>query len=269
MKIKANYYQQFDADYSLDVPAEGYGGWKQTDIDISPEHTAVVAMHAWDTGTHEEFPGWWRCVEYLSRADKICRNIFPKLLSAVRASPLRLFHVVDGGNRAYKDRCEGLKHAVTLAGPKPAPVEKVEADPMLEELRQFKNDHVFVGAHNHEDTNRGFARLDFPEQARPLPAEGVAENAHQLFALCKESDINHLIYVGFAINWCVLLAPGGMRDMGQHGIMCSTIAQAVTAVENRETARGEINKQSALWRVAVAYGFVFDLDNFICSLHRE
>jgi len=35
--IPANYYQQFDADYNLDVPAEGFGGWKKSNIELSEE----------------------------------------------------------------------------------------------------------------------------------------------------------------------------------------------------------------------------------------
>jgi hypothetical protein len=78
--------------------------------------------------------------------------------------------------------------------------------------------------------------------------------------------VNHLIYVGFAINWCLLMAPGGMVDLARHGCLCSTIREAVTAVENRESARGEREKQSALWRVALEFGFVFALEDFSAAL---
>ena len=40
VKLPASYYQQFDADYTRDVPAEGYGGWKSAEIELSPKHTA-------------------------------------------------------------------------------------------------------------------------------------------------------------------------------------------------------------------------------------
>ncbi|MDF2670404.1 MAG: hypothetical protein K0R67_2710, partial [Paenibacillus sp.] len=90
-----------------------------------------------------------------------------------------------------------------------------------------------------------------------------------LFALCKEHGINHLIYTGFAINWCLLLSPGGMADMTKHGIICSAIRQAVTAVENKETARQELNKEQALWRVALAFGFVYDVDDFVQAVRSE
>ncbi|MFO8079566.1 MAG: hypothetical protein R6V07_04585, partial [Armatimonadota bacterium] len=63
-------------------------------------------------------------------------------------------------------------------------------------------------------------------------------------------------------------SPGGMADMSRHGIMCSTIREATTAVENAETAREELAKQIALWRVALAFGYVFDLEDFLAALER-
>jgi hypothetical protein len=197
----------------------------------------------------------------MPRAAEIAETVFPALLSSTRASELSVFHVVGGGN--YYAECPGYKRAVELAGAAvPAP-EQVESDPALERLRAFRPDKVFVGAQNRADVERGFAALDFMPQAKPLGDEGVAENAEQLFALCKEHGVNHLIYAGFAINWCLLLSPGGMADMSKRGMMCSALRQAVTAVENRETARGQLCKEVALWRVALAFGFVFDVEAFV------
>jgi hypothetical protein len=78
----------------------------------------------------------------------------------------------------------------------------------------------------------------------------------------------NLIYAGFAINWCLLMSPGGMLDMSRHGVMCSALRQAVTAVENKETARRELCKEIALWRVALAFGFVFDVADFMAAIRR-
>jgi len=267
VKIKADYYQQFDADHILDVPAEGYGGWKQAEIEISPEHTAVVMMHAWDTGEPDEFPGWRRCVEYIPRAEEICRTVFPPLLEAVRSSEMKLFHVVGGGN--YYADYPGHKLAVELAGLAPALPDRAVADPTLNHLWEFRGEHVFVGRHNDDDVRRGFERLGFPPEAEPVGDEGIAENEHQLFALCRHFGVNHLIYAGFAINWCLLMSPGGMLDMSRRGFMCSAIRQAVTAVENKESARSQICKELALWRVALAFGFVFDVDEFTSAISRR
>jgi hypothetical protein len=262
--VRAHYYQQFDANEALDVPGEGYGGWKAADIPIELERTALVVMHAWETGTRELYPGWHRAVEYIPRAAEISRTIFPQLLSAVRRSRMPLFHLVGGGD--YYRHLPGYRRTVELAGESPTVPPRIPDSPELERLRRFRAEHVFVGRHNEEDVRNGFSHLDFSPEARPRDSEAVAENAQQLFALCREAGVYHLVYVGFAINWCLLLSPGGMAEMSARGLLCSTIREATTAVENRETAREERCKEIALWRVALAFGFVFDLDDFLAGL---
>ena len=264
LTIPAWYYRHHDADYDLDVPEEGFGGWEQASLEFSREHTAVVSMHAWDMGTRAEFPGWYRVVPYGPRANVILRDVYPTLLEAVRASGLPLFHVVGGGD--YYSALPGHKRAVALAGPGPAALEQVESDPVRDKLNEYRSVRAYPAPHNTEDIRRGFARVDFPEEARPVGDEGIAENAQQLFALCKHHGINHLIYCGFAINWCLLLSPGGMSDMQKHGLMCSALRQATTAVENKESARKELCKELALWRTALSFGFVFDVPDFIAGV---
>jgi len=60
-----------------------------------------------------------------------------------------------------------------------------------------------------------------------------------------------------------------MMDMAARGFMCSTIREATTAVENKETARGELCKQIGLWRVGLKFGFVFDQADFISGLEQS
>ena len=262
--VAANYYQQFDADYSRDVPGEAFGGWRKVEIGLSASHTAVVVMHAWNCGSLEQLPGVWRSCEYIPRSVEVSRTVFPTVLAAVRNSPLRLLHVVGGGD--YYRESPGYKRAVALAGDPLAAPQQVGSDPILEELRQFRSDRVWRGAHNNADGAKLSEALDFLPEALPLGDEGVAENTLQLLALCRDAGINHLIYAGFAIDACLLMSPGGMIDMSRHGVMCSAIRQAVTAVENKETARTEAAKELALWRVAVMFGFVFDADDLISAL---
>jgi hypothetical protein len=145
IKLPASYYQHFDADFKLDVPGEGYGGWKRSEIEISRKHTALVVMHAWDTGTREQYPGWHRAVEYMPRATQICRTVFPRLLSAVRGSDFRLFHVVGGGD--YYSHLPGYKSTVKLAGRSPGSAgvhrhfrSRVEAPPGIPWRERLRRD---------------------------------------------------------------------------------------------------------------------------------
>lgn len=266
VEVEASYYQQFDAEATRDVPAEGFGGWKTARLPLELGHTALVVMHAWDTGTPQEYPGWHRAVEYMPRAKAIAETVFPRLLRAVRQSPLQVFHVVGGG--AYYQHLPGYRRAVQLAVPQPMPPPRVEPTEAYDRLRQFRGDHVFPGRHNRADVERGLAQTDFVPQAQPADEEGIAENCFQLLGLCRHHRINHLVYAGFAVNACLLLSPGGMAEMSRHGLICSTIEQAVTAVENKETARTEAGKSHALWRVAVAFGFVYDLSSFLEAVEK-
>ncbi len=265
IRVKANYYQQFDADYTREVPGEGYGGWKQAEIEISAAHTAVVAMHAWEILPYAEAAGEWRSVEYVPRSIEIIRAVFPPLFAAVRRSPVKLFHVVGGPD--YYSRYSGHQYAKRITPPEPPAPPGIAADDTLRALQDFRARHVFPGAHNAEDSRKSFAAMrDFPEGARPVGDEPIAENAAQLLAVCRDQRVNHLIYCGFAINWCLLMSPGGMLDMSRRGVMCSAIRQATTAVENRESARTEVYKEEGLWRTALAFGFVFDLEDWMGAL---
>jgi len=255
-RVSAQYYQHFDADFTRDVPEEGFGGWKQATVELAADHTAVAVMHAWDCGTEEKYPGWHRAVPYIPRSAEICWRVFPELLAAVRRSQVPLFHVVGGGD--YYKNLPGYLRTKELAGPDPKPPESIPSDRARDHLLTFKQEHVHPGVHNIPDIDRGFARIDFAPEARPLGDEPIAENSHQLLALCREHEINHLIYAGFAVDGCLLVSPGGMVDMQRHGVLCSILRDATTAIESRETARGQLAKEVALWRVALLFGFVFD-----------
>ncbi len=264
MRLPAQLYRQFDADPARAVPGEGYGGWHTVDVELAPAHTALVVMHAWDCGQPHEYPGWRRAVEYTPRAERILAGVFPPLLTAVRTARLPVFHVVGGGKDYYSHQ-PGYQRALQLAGQTPVSAH-VSPDPVYEQLQRLRSAQGSPGSHNTADIAAGFARLDFAPAARPVGDEGIAENGGQLAALCRAQGINHLIYAGFALNWCLLMSPGGMVDMARHGCLCSTIREATTAVENRETAREEQEKAQALWRVSLEFGFVFALSDFLKAL---
>ncbi|MEF3302474.1 hypothetical protein [Paenibacillus sp. GYB003] len=267
LEIPTWYYRHYDADFALDVPAEAFGGWNKTTLPIRRDKTALVVMHAWDCGTREQYPGWHRVVEYIPRSYDVCDRVLPGVLGAARDAGMTVYHVVRPGGDYFRD-CPGFKRAVRLAGPEQPKARRVEHDDTFRRLTAFKARDVFPGEHNRADIAAGQSRIDFPATARPQGEEGVAESTAQLHALCREDGINHLVYAGFAINGCLQTSPGGMVDMQREGYLCSAIRQAVTAIENKETARAETAKEIALWQVALLYGFVYDADDWIAALRR-
>jgi nicotinamidase-related amidase len=263
--LEAGYYQQFDADLSLEVPAEGFRGWTAVPVDLALERTALVSMHAWQFGPQEKVPGLYRQIEYINRAKRIMGEVYPPVLAAARGAAMPVIHVVGGGSDYFKD-LPGYHDTVNLAGEEPENLPGAAVDPAVERLKRIKDQHRI---HNLHDVMAGHEAVDFPSEARPLPGEPVAHTTYQLNAVCRSRGVTHLIYIGVAINWCLLMSPGGMIDMSRLGYMCSTIGQATTAVENKETARNELAKAIALWRVALHFGFVFDADDFVAALKRS
>lgn len=246
-------YQHFDADLSAEVPGEGYGGWHQVDLPFAPDHSALVVMHAWDCGTAEQHPGWYRAVEYLPRANRIIDDVLPPLLAAVRAAGLPVFHVVS--DQDYWSHLPGHGEAIP---DRPVTDTRAVADEVHEQLRKFRTARVFPGTHNLADIRTGQSRMGFPDSVAPVAGEPIASTSAELVAISRERGVNHLVYTGFALDGCLLVSPGGMVDLSRQGFLCSAVRDAVTSIENKESARDETAKQIALWRVALLYGFVYD-----------
>jgi nicotinamidase-related amidase len=272
LTLPAHYYRQHDADLTADIPGRGYAGWTTRLLEVPLEKSALVSMHVWNPGLDPRIPagpdspyaGWFRVVEYLPRAIKITREVFPPLLAAARAAGLTVIHV--GSDEGYTSRFPEYQRIKEQVGRESRPAaEGAVEDPLRAQWARERH-RQYTGEHNIEPIRAGFQHLDFAPQAMPLDGEPVVIDSRQLNAVCRERGIWHLIYIGFALNWCLLVSPGGMIDMSRLGYHCSTIRQATTAVENRESCSQELAKELALWRIALMFGYVFDLDPLLEAL---
>jgi len=246
IKIPTWYYKQFDADYSLKHPTLGYGSWHSESLDINLSKTAFVVMHAWNPFEYENNTGCYRAVEYLPRAKKILETTLPSLLSALRKNKLKIYHIVDE------------KHTKFTSLPNPI------KDEVILNLETFKKNNVFPGKHNLSDCNK------FKRQPMLIKSnEPLLYNGEELHRLCLKDGINHLIYSGFALNWCLQYSPGNMNEMSDRGFMCSTFKETITAVENKESIINEGHKEYALWLTSIKNGFIYSLPEFLSALEHS
>lgn len=261
-KVKAHYYQQFDADPAAPVPGQTYGGWRSTYLELDFDTTALVVMHAWDPGSAATYPGWHRAVEYLSRVSALAEGPVLSCLRSARDRGVTPIHVVSNDHVDYYSHLPGypgdLEEGVVPSS--------IRSGTTTNALFAFRREHVFPGSHNRHDITRAFAELDFAPSLVPVGAEPVVATTEQLDRVCRERGIDHLIYVGFTVNGCILINPCGMNDMQRLGYLCSTVADAVTAIENDLTAASESAKSLGLWYVALLYGFVFESTDLITAL---
>ena len=253
--VEAWIYRQYDADLSLDFPGEGYTGWIRRPIPIQWEKTAVVVMHAWDVGTPEQVPAQYRVCEYVPRSTEIIQNHFPAFLEAVRESGVKLIHV---GSRTETslEALPGYRRTVEKYGIDPEPLPRVEPDESWKVLQEIRASEGFPGTHNEEGVDLSRQMRDFA--ILPREDEDVVATTHQMFSLCRDLGINHLIYTGFAVNACLTMSPCGMLDMSRRGVICSIVRDLTTAVENRESCRQQRHKAYGLWAFSLWGGFVFD-----------
>ena len=260
-------YQQFDADYTLDHPAEGYGGWKKIDAPFDLDKCAVVLMHAWELQSFEEIPGHWRCVDYIPRAEAICKDLLPPFLAKVRKSGILLIHVGDAAQDI--SHYPGYKAAKALAGENTVNYPRISRGEAVEELAALKHKYGHPGEHNAADIEKGRKMgFDFNKHVRPINDEYVATNSEQLYRICEKHGVDHLIYTGFAINFCLMTSPGGWVDMTRRGVTCSAVKELVTAVENRESIGNELHKEYGLWNLSLNSGVVLeekDLSKALCA----
>lgn len=265
IKTMVKYYRQFDADYSLDVPAEGYGGWQSAELDFDPERIALVVVHANYQGSYDSVPGWYRAVEYIPRSHEIMRQRFEPLLGGIRDAGIPVVHMA--GTPGFHREYPGYHRAQALPRTKETTATPIPADAEITRHRAFLRDYGFPGVSNQADIDRGRSQMtDFPEWSRPRDDECVIDDAPTLDAVCRHLGRTHLLYCGFAVNWCVFMSDGGMIDMSRRGYLCSIIEDATTAVENRESAREETHKRYGLWVVGLAFGYVFSSDSLLHSL---
>lgn len=272
LSLKGEFYRHYPFDFSKGkTGAVGFKGWGEAvDIEVLLAETALIAMHIWNIGFHPELqflPGGhagpvMAMLEWASRSIPIIQTEIPPILKAARDAGLTVIHVASDEN--YAKKYPGYQRALEIAGDEPAGLPKASRHNEVKSPDHIKDDLLFGG--KFKEALEFYKRnLDFPELARPSDSEYVVLTTHQLNEVLRMHGIWNLIYIGFAINWCIWFSPCGMVDMSRLGYRCSCIKEAVTAVENKESAVGELHKQEAMWRTSLMFGYVHSANDFIAA----
>ncbi len=248
LRLQGAYYRHYPVDFAQGpLGALGMKGWGGTvDVEAPVAETALVSMHAENIGLIPELAyddkgplaGYMRWLEYEGRKVDIARTVYPKILAAARAAGLNVVHVSMGD---YGKKYPGYARAMKLSGPEPrTSTPRAPGSGQARPPDDRKCKLVFGEHYNDNRDEEHFGRyFDFAEQAKPAGDEFVVETSHQLSSVLGSLGAWNLIYIGFAINWCLWFSGGGMVDMSRLGYRCSCIREGVTAVENRESVRGE------------------------------
>ncbi len=275
LRLEGEYYRHHPVDFSKGTEgALGFEGWgEHVDIEVPAAETALVPMHVWNIGFSPELPfspdgragGVMKMLEWASRSAPIIRREHPPILEAARGAGIRVIHVASAEH--YARNYPGYFAAREIAGREPDGLPKAPGHGDIRPPDDHKEKLLF-GEEYARDIDWYAERIDFPEPARPLDDEYVVVTTHQFNEVLRHHGIWNLIYIGFAINWCLWFSPCGMTDMSRLGYRCNCIEEAVTAVENRESVEGEFNKKQAMWRTSLMFGYIHHADDFIRACGR-
>jgi nicotinamidase-related amidase len=99
-----------------------------------------------------------------------------------------------------------------------------------------------------------------------LPRDGefvVPWDGATLRRFLAERKILHLIYVGFATNWCIQFKEYGMRDQARQGYNCILLRDCTNATESADTLDGELLLRAAIREIESAVGWTAAGKDFI------
>ena len=99
--------------------------------------------------------------------------------------------------------------------------------------------------------------------------EFVIATGQQLHELLEERKILHLIFAGFATNWCVLGRDYGIRSMSRYGYNIILLRDATTGVEFPDTYDNLFTTEIAIREVEQQYGFSASNVDFFAAVEAS
>jgi nicotinamidase-related amidase len=109
------------------------------------------------------------------------------------------------------------------------------------------------------------ADLDISDSVKPIAGEPVIHTGPQLHALLAERKILHLLYAGFATNWCVIGRDYGMIAMNARGYNLILVRDATTGIEFHDTAEQLTATEIQIREVETKYGWSTTTDAVVAA----
>jgi hypothetical protein len=279
ISIPWHFYQHYPADFSAwSRAARGFQGWTSEVRDLDLDRTALLLMHLPDAGLTPDAewgpdclrPDLLGTVEWVPRTMELCAHRLPRLVTAARSAGLLVVHVL-GSIGDPQEPCAA--RSLVEVGPPPPPDPDCRT-PDPEVAARHRRD-VFgpLPSRPADSPLGGSCTPDhmpgLPAELRPQGNDLVVAESYQLHRLMQNRDIIHLLYTGWALNWCLWFSPCGMSDMQRKGYLCSAVRGGCVAIENRESADTEANLEYACWKTTTMFGYIFDLHELTAALRKS
>ena len=231
-------------------------GYVHRNVDIDSRETALVLVDCWD---HHYIESW------LTRAKDVMTTRLAPLAAACREAGILVIHApgmnVAGRYADWMDDPEDWDRNRTDGWP---PADFVARNAPYEDLHWGSEPSMSPELKDWMDYSSN--RMMIYRDVAPVAGDLVIATGDQLHSLLRRKGILHLIYAGFATNWCVLNKDYGFRAMTWRGYNGVILRDGTTAVETHESYTTEQMRDFAVLTMEMTMGYSSTVDELIGSL---
>ncbi|NKB72424.1 MAG: isochorismatase family protein [Candidatus Latescibacteria bacterium] len=227
------------------------------DFTLPTAETALVLVDLWNV---HHIDSW------VERAEAMTRDIIAPLIDRARASGLTIVQAPSPTVLAnFPDKYQVYQGHTPAPPPAPAP------DWPPAQFRDRAGEYAcFRGPRDQEPGIGPYWRelegqLDISPHIAVAAGDFVVGSGQQLHDLCRERGIVHLIYAGFATNWCILGRDYGVRAMRGRGYNTVLVRDATEGVEFPDTLAGRWATELAVREVEQVHGFSTSTADFYAA----
>ena len=218
---------------------------RQLVMELPVEQTALVLVDLWN----KHFIESW-----LERAGEVTREKVMPALAAARTAGLPVVHAPSPEVAAQFEQLG--RHTP------PPPAADPDWPPPAFRARQGEY-AAFRGPRAQPPGIPGITGLGMSPAVDVEPEEWVVATGQQLHDLCRQLGVLHLVYAGFATNWCILNRDYGLRAMARRGYNLILLRDATAGVEFPDTLDGLLATEMAVREVEQQLGFSAANPDFI------
>ena len=215
---------------------------REFEMPLPIEETALILVDVWNVHFIES---------WIERAAQVTTECIVPVLDAARQVGLTIVHAPSppvAEQYAQLQRHKPPEPSVPSAWP-PADFRSREGDYAV--YRGPRSQPPGIGVH----WDKLASQLSISPTIDVKPEEFVIATGQQLHELLEERRILHLLFAGFATNWCVLGRDYGIRSMGRYGYNIVLLRDATTGVEFPDTYDNLFTTEISVREVEQQYGF--------------
>ena len=225
---------------------------REIPMPIPVSETALVLVDIWNTHFIES----WR-----ERAEQVTTAAIGPALEAARQAGLTIIHApsMRVAQQYHQDqRYQSASDGLPASAPEWPPEAFRSRTGPYAVYRNPRNQAPVRPPH-------WAAQLEMSPYIEVQDGEAVVATGDELHALLQDRRALHLIYVGFATNWCVLAKDYGIRAMNERGYNTILLRDATMGVEFPDTLDALQATEIAVREVEQQHGFSASNRDFLAA----